>query len=386
MDRATATRVIIFFGFISLFADATYEGARAIQGPFLALLGASATAVGLIAGTGELLGFGLRLASGLLADKSRQYWLLTMLGYGVNIIAVPLLAFAPNWQTVAMLVVLERVGKSVRAPARDVMLSNAAQSVGTGWGFGLHAAMDQVGAVIGPLAVAAIYAWRHDYRAAFLWLGLPALVTMVLLFLAKHYYPKEEAVAAPPGPETRGYPTPFWIYISAAGLLALGYADYSLIGYHLMRSHIADESAIALFYALAMAVNAVAALGFGKWYDKQGIVALIGGAVLAAASLPLCFLGGFSMALAGMVAWGAGMGAIDAVLRAGISKLVSMNRRGAAFGVFNAAYGAAWFIGSVVMGKLYDGAGALALVIFGVAAQATSIVVFMWFRGRTEAV
>ena len=178
LDRAKAIRVIIFFGFVSLFADMTYEGARAIHGPFLAMLGASATALGLISGTGELLGFGLRLASGLLADKSRQYWLLTILGYGVNIIAVPLLAFAPNWQTVAMLVVLERIGKSVRAPARDVMLSNAAQSVGTGWGFGLHAAMDQVGAVLGPLMVAGIYAWRHEYRVAFLWLGSTLITSL----------------------------------------------------------------------------------------------------------------------------------------------------------------------------------------------------------------
>ena len=385
MNRATATRIIIFFGLVSLFADMTYEGARAIQGPFLALLGASATAVGLIAGTGELIGFGLRLASGLLADKSRQYWLLTILGYGVNIIAVPMLAFAPNWQTVAMLVVLERVGKSVRAPARDVMLSNAAQTVGAGWGFGLHAAMDQIGAVLGPLAVAGIYAWRHEYRQAFLWLGLPALVTMVLLFTAMHYYPKEEVEAAASVAEKHRYPFPFWIYIGAACLLAIGYCDYSLIGYHLMRTHVATESAIPLFYALAMAVNAVSAMLFGKWYDRQGIVSLIGGTVLAAISLPLCFLGGFTWAVAGMVAWGAGMGAIDAVLRAGISKQVSMNKRGTAFGVFNAAYGVAWFVGSLIMGRLYDGVGVLGLVVFGVTAQMAAVVVFLWFRRRTEA-
>ena len=384
MNRATATRIIVFFGYVSLFADMTYEGARAIHGPFLALLGASATAVGLISGVGELLGFGLRLASGLLVDKSRQYWLLTILGYGVNIVAVPLLAFAPNWQTVAMLVVLERIGKSVRAPARDVMLSNAAQSVGAGWGFGLHAAMDQVGAVLGPLAVAGIYAWRHEYRQAFLWLGLPALATMALLFLAMHYYPKEELIPPAAGPEARQYPATFWIYIGAACLLAIGYCDYSLIGYHLMRTHAASEAAIPLFYALAMAVNAVSALLFGKWYDRQGIVSLIGGTVLAAASLPLCFLGGFEWAVAGMILWGAGMGAIDAVLRAGISKQVSMNKRGTAFGVFNAAYGFAWFVGSVIMGRLYDGAGAVGLVVFGVVAQMAAVVVFLWFRKQAE--
>ena len=384
LDRATATRVIIFFGFVSLFADMTYEGARSIHGPFLALLGASATAVGLISGVGELLGFGLRLASGMLADKSRQYWLLTILGYGVNVVAVPLLAFAPNWQTVAMLVVLERIGKSVRAPARDVMLSNAAQTVGTGWGFGLHAAMDQVGAVLGPLMVAAIYAWRHEYRLGFLWLAVPAVITIALLFVAKHYYPKEDA--APPAiAESQRYPTSFWVYIAAASLLAIGYADYSLIGYHLMQSHVVAESAIPLFYALAMAVNAVSAMVFGKWYDRQGIVALIAGTMLAAASLPLCFLGGFEWAVGGMIAWGTGMGAIDAVLRAGISKQVSMNKRGTAFGVFNAAYGIAWFLGSLTMGRLYDGAGPSGLVVFGVTAQLAAAVVFLWFRQRTEA-
>ena len=385
LDRKAAIRIIVSFGFVSLFADMTYEGARAIHGPFLALLGASATAVGLISGVGELIGFGLRLASGMLADKSRQYWFLTILGYGVNIIAVPLLAFAPNWQTVAMLVVLERVGKSVRAPARDVMLSNAAQAVGTGWGFGLHAAMDQVGAVLGPLAVAGIYAWRHEYRQAFLWLGLPALITIVLLFVAKHYYPKEDVAAPSSGPATNQYPVTFWIYIAAACLLAIGYADYSLIGYHLMQTHVAAESAIPLFYAMAMAVNAVSAMAFGKWYDRFGIVSLVGGTVLAAASLPLCFLGGFEWAVAGMICWGAGMGAIDAVLRAGISKQVSMNKRGTAFGVFNAAYGIAWFLGSVVMGRLYDGAGPKGLVMFGVVAQMAAVIVFLWFRKRTEA-
>ena len=384
LNRAAATRIIVFFGFVSLFADMTYEGARSIHGPFLALLGASATAVGLISGVGELIGFGLRLASGLLADKSRQYWLLTILGYGVNVVAVPLLAFAPNWQTVAALVILERVGKSVRAPARDVMLSNAAQSVGTGWGFGLHAAMDQVGAVLGPLMVAGIYAWHHEYRSAFLWLGVPALITLVLLFLAKHYYPKEEAAPPASVDESGRYPVSFWIYIAAASLLAIGYADYSLIGYHLMRTHVVSESAIPLFYALAMAVNAGSAMVFGKWYDRQGIVSLIAGTLFAAASLPLCFLGGFEWAVAGMVAWGAGMGAIDAVLRAGVSKQVRMNKRGTAFGVFNAAYGVAWFVGSLLMGRLYDGAGPQGLVVFGVVAQLAAIAVFLWFRKRTE--
>lgn len=385
IPRPLAIRIIIFFGFVSLFADATYEGARSLHGPFLLSLGASATSVGLIAGVGELIGFGLRLASGLLADRSKRYWTLTMLGYGVNVIAVPLLAFAPDWRTVALLVILERTGKSVRAPARDVMLSQAATAVGSGWGFGLHAAMDQIGAVLGPLLVAAIQASRGNFRDAFLWLAVPALVTMGLLVAAKISYPPEASAAdaLTSAKSTTKYPNEFWIYVGAAACLALGYADFAIIGYHFMKVQIATPAAIPLFYALAMAVNAFGALAFGKWYDKQGIIALVGGTLIAAVSLPLCFLGGYSWAIAGMIAWGAGMGAIDSILRAGISKLVSMNKRGTAFGVFNAAYGLAWFVGSVVMGRLYDW-NIQAVVWFGVTAQIAAAAVFLWFRSRTE--
>jgi predicted MFS family arabinose efflux permease len=208
---------------------------------------------------------------------------------------------------------------------------------------------------------------------------------MFLLVAAKLSYPPEAeaAHAAASAPSISKYPGAFWIYIAAAGCLAIGYADFAIIGYHFTRTRIATPEQVPLFYAGAMCMNALSALAFGKWYDRQGIVALIGGAVLAAASLPLCFLGGFNAAIAGMIAWGAGMGAIDAVLRAGVSKLVSMNKRGAAFGVFNAAYGLAWFAGSLVMGRLYDW-DVRSLVWFGVTAQAIAIAAFLWFRGVTE--
>lgn len=383
-SRAAAVRVIVLFGLVSLFADATYEGARALHGPFLLSLGASATTVGLIAGTGELIGFGLRLASGLLADRTRRYWLLTILGYGVNVVAVPALAFAGGWPLVAALVVLERTGKSLRAPARDVMLSEAAEVVGAGWGFGLHAAMDQAGAIAGPLAVAAIYAARHDYRLAFLWLAVPAAITVALLFAAKFLHARSGAVShtlkAAPVP-ARHFPVPFWIYVAAAGLLALGYADFALIGFHFTRTGLIGSAAsVPVLYALAMGVNAVGALVFGRWFDARGIESLIGGTVLAAVSLPLCFASGSAAgAWAGVAAWGAGMGAIDAVLRAGISKLVSMHKRGTAFGIFNAAYGVAWFLGSVAMGWLYDGLGTGAVIAFGALAQAGAIAMFVWY-------
>src|SRR6516165_8149353 len=104
-----ALRFVVLLGVVSLLADMTYEGARSITGPFLAALGASGSAVGIVAGLGELVGYALRLASGYAADRSRRYWGLTIVGYVVNLGAVPLLALAGRWELAAALMIAERV-------------------------------------------------------------------------------------------------------------------------------------------------------------------------------------------------------------------------------------------------------------------------------------
>jgi MFS-type transporter involved in bile tolerance (Atg22 family) len=175
MRSAQALKFVILLGVVSLFADMTYEGARSAVGPFLGMLGASALVVGLVSGGGELVGYTLRLWSGRLADRTRQYWVITFVGYAVNLLAVPLLAFAGNWQMAALLVVLERAGKALRTPARDAMLSYATKSTGRGWGFGLHEALDQIGATVGPLVLTVVIAQSGDYRRGFLTLIIPAI-------------------------------------------------------------------------------------------------------------------------------------------------------------------------------------------------------------------
>ena len=364
-----------------MFADMTYEGARSITGPFLGSLGASAAAVALLAGLGELMGFGLRFFSGILADRTRAYWLLTMFGYGVNVVAVPLMAIAPSWEAVAALVVLERAGKSLRAPARDVMLSNAASEIGTGWGFGLHAAMDQLGAFAGPLFVAALYARTQDYRVVFGWLVIPALCAMVALFLAWFWFPQagaapvlKRAVIEPPRRE-------FWIYAIAAGLTAAGFVDFALAGFHLAKS--TPVSMIPLYYAAAMAVNAVSALALGRLYDRFGLIVLPVTLVVSSMALPCLFLG-WSASVA-VALWGLGMGAFDSVLRAGVAKMASMNRRGTAYGIFNGVFGLFWFAGSLAMGRLYDWTGPASVAGFGVALQLLGAAIFVWLARRIRA-
>ncbi len=339
----------------------TYEGARSILGPFLKGLGASAAQVGLIAGLGEMFAASLRLFSGRFADRTRAYWTITIFGYAVNLIAVPALAFVGNWQLAALLVILERTGKSLRGPARDVLLSEATGVVGHGWGFGLHAAFDQAGAVLGPLFVAAAVARTNSFGPAFLWLSVPALAALATLLVARAMHPTQGA--AVPVQIRQPLPRVFWTYVAAAGLLACGFVDFPLL------------------YAGAMAMNGITAPVFGRLFDRYGLLVLVFGILVSLLALPLGFLGGRSAVIASIACWGAGMGAQDACLRSGISQVVSMDKRGGAFGAFNAVYGVMWFLGSAAMGLLYD-RSLTALVAFGIAAQLAAAAMFLRLRGK----
>jgi MFS family permease len=382
-ERKSAFRFIVALGFVSLFADMTYEGAHSVIGPLLKDLGASATQVGIIAGLGEMIAASLRYFSGRLADKTRAYWTITTLGYFLNLVVVPGLAFAGNWQAAALLIVAERTGKSLRGPARDVLLSEATEVVGHGKGFGLHAAMDQIGAVLGPLLVAASVARTHHFGPAFLWLAVPAMGAFVALLFARGMRPNK---VTPPAPATeKNLPRVFWWYVAAACLLALGFVDFPLLAYHFQSSALTKPETIPLLYAGAMGVNGLMALFFGRLFDRYGIQIIVFGILVSLLALPFGFLGGANGVYISVACWATGHGAQDATLRSGISQAVSMNKRGTAFGAFNAAYGVLWFVGSVLMGVLYD-YSLLALVIFGVVAQLGSAALFFWLRRPLEGI
>jgi len=376
---------VILASVVSLLGDTTYEGARSVTGPFLATLGASATAVGFVAGFGELLGFGLRLVSGYVTDRTRRYWTVAILGYAVNLLAVPALALAGRWETAAFLMILERAGKGIRNPARDAMLSHATKEMGRGWGFGLHEAMDQIGAVVGPILVAgALYA-RQGYRNAFAMLLVPASLALAVLLINRFLYPNpRDLEVSSSRVETKGLRRSFWLYLSAVALIAAGYADFPLIAYHFKGASVAPEDWIPLFYAVAMGVDALAALAFGRLFDRIGLQVLIVSSLLSFLFAPLVFLGGFHLALLGMVLWGAGMGAQESVMRAAIAEMAQAERRGTAYGVFNSIFGLSWFLGSAIMGILYD-ISLTALILFSMAAQLGSIPLLMAVRkGRNR--
>jgi len=381
--KATALKFVLLIGVMSFFADFTYEGSRSIIGPYLAVLGASAAAVGIVTGFGELLGYGLRLVSGRLSDQTGKYWPITIVGYVVQMSAVPLLALAGNWPVAALLIVLERVGKAMRNPPRDVMLSHAAKEMGYGWAFGVHEALDQSGALFGPLVVAAVLALRGEYRIAFALLLIPALVTLSILLVARLTYPRpEEMEVTPPDIRTTGLPRVFWVYLVGAVLVAAGFADFPLIAYHFQRASTVSSTLIPVFYAVAMGVSGIGSLIFGRLYDRVGITVLVPLTLLSALFAPLVFLGGFWAALIGVALWGLGIGVHESIIPAAVAVMVPPQRRASAYGLFTAGYGIFWFLGSALIGILY-GVSFPALIAFSLVAEIAAIPLFILVRRQS---
>jgi len=373
-------RFVVLLGVVSLLADVTYEGARSISGPFLALLGASGVAVGLVAGFGELIGYGLRLVSGYVTERTGKHWAITIFGYAVNLLAVPALALAGRWEFAALLLVVERVGKAIRTPARDVMLSHATSRMGRGWGFGLHEAMDQIGAVLGPMIVAAILFAKEGYQTAFAWLLVPALLALSVLAFARFLYPKpRDFEFSIPVLIGKGFPRSYWMYMIAVCLVAAGYADFPLIAFHLKKVSAASDGSIPVLYAIAMGVDAVAALVFGRMFDRKGLPVLAAAFSGFAFLAPLGFGRSFGFAIARMAAWGNGMGAQESVMRAAIANMVPPDKRGSAYGIFNATFGIAWFLGSALMGLLYD-VSIPALIFFSMIVQLCAVPILLRLR------
>src|SRR3984893_14233372 len=274
--KKAALRFVLMIGAVSLFADFAYEGSRSIVGPYLAQLGATGTAVGIIAGLGEFLGYALRLVSGKLSDKTGAYWPITFFGYAIQMISVPLLALAGSWQIAALLIVAERIGRATRNPPRDVMLSNAGKVVAFGWAFGLNEALDQTGAMLGPLSVAAVLAAHGQYKTAFAMLLIPALITLTLLAAARLIYPcPEDMETDTPNLDTGSLPRIFWIYLAGAALVAAGFPDFSMMSYHFGKMDIVSATWIPVFYALAMGSSGLGSLVFGRLFDRKGLVILI---------------------------------------------------------------------------------------------------------------
>jgi MFS family permease len=379
-NKKIAFQFIILMGAVSLFGDITYEGARSITGPYLAVLGASASIVGLVAGFGEFIGYGLRLVSGYLSDRTQQYWTVTIIGYGL-LCSIPLLAFAGYWQIAAFLIIAERMGKGIRTPARDAILSHATKQVGRGLGFGIHEALDQIGAIIGPLIFSAVFIFEGGYRKGFTILWIPVLLCVATLLVARIKLPSPEKLETSGGPTGQNIqgkgrlPRIFWFYALFSFLSVAGFVNFQIISYHFKVQSVISDVQIPIFYAIAMGADALVALIIGKTYDKIGLISLVS-IPLITLPIPLfAFSHSYGFAIMGVLLWGTVMGIHETIMRAAIADLTPIEHRGFAYGIFNTVYGVAWLLGSALMGLLYD-FSILYLILFVVVMEAISVIVF----------
>lgn len=389
---------IILFGIVSLFSDMTHEGASSIRGAYLSLLGASAATIGFISGLGELVGYSMRYVFGKLTDKSKQYWPMTIAGYVLDIIAVPALALVGEhgWIAACVLLVIQRMGKAIKKPAKDTIMSFAASQEGVGKSFGIQEVLDQIGAFIGPVLLYLVMLFKTEgttfeiYSTCFAVLAIPGAITLILLIVTRCKFPNPEHFE----PEPKEY-VPFKIkkefilYIAGISLFAFGFIDYSIIIMHVSRtySHLAyglsetsalvSTGSLPLLYAGAMLVDAVASLFFGMMYDKNGVKALVWSTVISAPFAVFVFaFDSVPMLLIGVALWGVGMGAQESILKAAVTSMVPKASRATGYGVFECSFGAFWFLGSWLMGVLYD-VSIPAMIAVSVIAQLAAIPLYI---------
>lgn len=385
LDRTAhhiAYRIIIILGIVALLGDIIYEGARSISGPYLLTLGASAVLVGTITGAGEFLGYAVRLISGRVADSTRMYWALTALGYGM-LITVPLLAFTGSWEMAAVLFILERIGKGIRSPPKDTILSHATAPIGRGMGFGIHELLDQIGAVAGPVILAVALAGTGTYKEGFLLLFIPFIILIGLVLVAWRLLP--DPVSFEKGhialySEATGIGREFIMFSVFTLLCTAGFLSFPLISFHALQTGLMVAYEIPLLYAGAMLVDAAIAPIAGRLYDTKGIILLL---PIPLIGIILPFLGfgmGRELIFLSAILFGISMGIQETVLRAAIADRIHISKRGTAYGIFNTIYGAGFFIGGILVGWMYENYTAYAPVVPAVVSLAACIVFIRVWR------
>jgi MFS family permease len=375
---SAAFRFVLTMGLVNLFADTTYEGGASLNGPFLASLGATAAAVSIVAGVGEFLGYGLRSVSGLVADRSGRHWLVTFVGYTINLLAVPAMALATSWPVAAAFLLAERVGRAMRKPTVEAMLSYTTGKHGRGWVYAVNTALDETGATLGPLLMAVVLMRGAGFAVGYSLLLVPSVLALLALTVARIVFPLPERLEEG-GAKTAlatGFTPAYRLYMIAGACFAAGLMSFELVSFHLSSSAIVATEWIPVLLSLATVVGVAASLALGRLYDRVGIAVVVGAVCVSALFSPLVFLGGATAAVVGLSLWGVGYATQDTLLKAVIAGVLPEGRRNLGFGLFYVGYGAGWLAGSVATGLLYE-RSLLALVVFAAAVQLVSVPFFV---------
>jgi MFS family permease len=371
---------VLTMGVVNLFGDITYEGGGAINGPFLGSLGASALAISITAGAGEFLGYALRLVAGFAADKTGRYWPLTFLGYVINLLAVPAMALAPNWQTGAGLILAERTGRAIRKPTTEAMLSYTTGTLGRGWVYAVNSALDETGATIGPLLMVLVLFLHGSYRTAFALLLISSVLTLMALSVARIVFPLPSRLEQKPAAQSDRFTPSFWVFMLGGALFASGLMSYELISFYFASSGMFSAATVPLLLAFATGFGVLANLVLGRLYDRFGLWVLNVAIFFSALFAPLVFTGWFAAVLLSLPLWGIGYAVQDTLLKALVAGVLPKGKRSFAFGLFYAGYGCGWLLGSIAAGILYSSSHA-ALAVFAALVQISAIPVFI-FAGR----
>ena len=377
---------VLMMGVVNLFGDMTYEGGASINGPFLGTLGASAAAISIIAGLGEFLGYSLRSVSGYIADRTGKHWPITFIGYGINLLAVPAMALATGWPLAAGFILAERIGRAIRKPTVEAMLSYSTGKHGKGWVYAVNTAMDETGATVGPLLMAVVLFLHGNYRIGYALLLISSLLALASVTAARFVFPLPSRLEEG-GEKTAlatGFTAGYWLYMVAGACFAAGLMSFELISYHLSSSGAVTPQWIPLFLAISTGIGVLASLALGRLYNRIGIWIVVAAVCVTAIFPPLVFLGGFWMALAGLILWGVGYATQDTLLKALIASVLPEGRRNLAFGLFYLGYGGGWLAGSVATGLLYE-RSRLGLIVFAVAVLLASVPFFLLAARRSKA-
>ncbi|MGC8998863.1 MAG: MFS transporter [Candidatus Bathyarchaeia archaeon] len=391
VNAKNAYVAILLLGIVSLLGDVVYEGSRGIVTPYLEFLLTPAFAIIFVGRFGEFLGYALRLVSGRLADTTRAYWLFIFLGYGL-IVSIPLLGIVRMWQIAVILVLLERIGKAVRSPSRDAVLSIVSRGVGAGKAFGIHELLDQVGAILGPLIVAGLMFYTsNNYNLTFSLLSLPFI--MLLAFLAYTYRrigwrKAAEPSEAKPVKADEKLGKAFYVYTFAVLLNTVGLIPFELI--LLKATKILEPTnqlwIVPLIYTLIQGVDAPTALFAGFAYDKFKIRVLILPFILSI--VPTFFAmtnADLIMLIVAAAFFGLVLGMQESIYRAAVSGFASISLRGTAYGIFNTAYGVGMLIGGAVYGLMVElNIPYLAVIAYVLVTQASAVVLLLNAHSKTQ--
>lgn len=400
-----ALAFIILFGIVSLFSDVTHEGAASIRGTYFTLLGASSSTIGFISGLGELVGYSLRFVFGKITDKTKKYWPMTILGYVLDIVAVPCLALVGEngWIAACILLIIQNIGKALKKPAKDTIMSFAATQAGVGKSFGLQEVLDQIGAFLGPVLLYLVMLFKTDgttfqiYAFCFAILAIPGALTLIFLIITRLKFPNPDKFEPKKEDHQEFKMNKYFIfYIIGISLFAFGFSDYSLILLHVSKTYtelapslsetssFINTGTIPLLYSGAMLVDAISALVFGLLYDKKGNVSLVISTLITAPFSFFVFIyNNVTMLLIGIALWGIGMGAQESILKAAVTKMIPKDNRATGYGIFECFFGIFCFFGNWLLGTLYD-INVIALVVISIVSQCLAIPFYILSKQKKE--